>query len=120
MSIVHEWLIFVLLVMGRGRVLFVPLGVKGVLRLSRLWRSVLTKRPLSEIELKRLPLSSNPTFNSGSPWCTTVWQDERHDRGLLQGDSGTHSVTDSYDLNSYGSYIDSDEENHEVRAGYCR
>lgn len=30
------------------------------------------------------------------------------------GDSGTHSVTDSYDLNSYGSYIDSDEENHEV------
>ena len=42
-------------------------------------------------------------------------QDERHDRCLLQGDSGTHSVTDSYDLNSFGSYVDSDEENHEVR-----
>lgn len=42
-------------------------------------------------------------------------QDERHDRCLLHGDSGTHSVTDSYDINSYGSYVDSDEENHEVK-----
>ncbi|CAM9708262.1 unnamed protein product, partial [Laminaria digitata] len=41
-------------------------------------------------------------------------EDERHDRCLLPGDSGTHSVTDSYDLNSFGSYVDSDEENHEV------
>lgn len=42
-------------------------------------------------------------------------KDERYDRGLLQGDSGTHSVTDSYDLNSFGSYADSDDEGHEVR-----
>lgn len=42
-------------------------------------------------------------------------QNERYDRGLLQGDSGTHSVTDSYDLNSYGSYASDDEDgNHEV------
>ncbi|CAM9674448.1 unnamed protein product, partial [Sphacelaria rigidula] len=44
---------------------------------------------------------------------------ERYDRGLLQADSGTHSVTDSYDLNSYGSYAsdadgDDDDAHHEV------
>lgn len=42
-------------------------------------------------------------------------QNERYDRGLLQGDSGTHSVTDSYDLNSYGSYAsDASDGDHEV------
>lgn len=46
-------------------------------------------------------------------------QDDRHDQCLLPGDSGTHSVTDSYDLNSYGSYVDSDEENHEVSDSCC-
>ncbi|CAN0412231.1 unnamed protein product [Pylaiella littoralis] len=41
-------------------------------------------------------------------------EDDRHDQCLLPGDSGTHSVTDSFDLDSYGSYVDPDEENHEV------
>ncbi|CAM9537037.1 unnamed protein product [Ectocarpus sp. 6 AP-2014] len=41
-------------------------------------------------------------------------EDDRHDQCLLPGDSGTHSVTDSYDLNSFGSFVDSDEDSHEV------
>ncbi|CAM9533012.1 unnamed protein product [Ectocarpus fasciculatus] len=54
------------------------------------------------------PRGEDEAASKGTP------EDDRHDQCLLPGDSGTHSVTDSYDLNSFGSFVDSDEDSHEV------
>ncbi|CAB1114266.1 unnamed protein product [Ectocarpus sp. CCAP 1310/34] len=72
--------------------------------------SVSSGRQLAGAEKEGSPRSrgEDEATSKGTP------EDDRHDQCLLPGDSGTHSVTDSYDLNSFGSFVDSDEDSHEV------